>query len=347
MENGFILVTGKHEVQRGNSVSVRQFNQRFPVPQGIDISQMGTEVTMAGRLIISAPQLKNQEMEIVEKGEFESTSSAEAKKITSEAAFEVEGGKGSTKTVEDSKKKQEQKLTRRETEDGWEEEIIEEYEEEVTTTSSTTTVVSSDASGVKVIPMMIQGAAGGTQTVEMASSQQNIKAKDGKIIEMQKTSDKKTETKEMVIPIQIQGRPAIEQKVKTPRPRMLPFEFPSLPSLSMPSLDMPSMGMMDMGMQNFNMPMQSASDMMAQMQAQMQQQMASMQHATMQQMQMQMQSAGTMHQQKMEKQQAMSSVHQQSSIQQTQQQTMESAQEMMHQDFFVPLKQINKVNKNA
>jgi hypothetical protein len=181
----------------------------------------------------------------------------------------------------------------------------------------------------------------------MASSQQNIKAKDGKIIEMQKTSDKKTETKEMVIPIQIQGRPAIEQKVKTPRPRMLPFEFPSLPSLSMPSLDMPSMGMMDMGMQNFNMPMQSASDMMAQMQAQMQQQMASMQHATMQQMQMQMQSAGTMHQQQMEKQQAMSSVHQQSSIQQTQQQTMESAQEMMHQDFFVPLKQINKVNKNA
>lgn len=275
-----ILLTGRHEVQRGNSVSMRSFNQQFALPSGLDISGLATEVNSAGLLVISAPQTKD--IEIAEKGDLESNKSTESRRVTSEAAFEVEGGVGSTKKVEDSSKKQEQKTVKRETEDGWEEEIIEEYEEEVTMSSSTTTTYSSDSAGGSMrIPMSLEGVAGGTQTVETASSNQNMKAKDGKVIGMQQSSEKASETKEMVIPIQIQGRPSIQQKPRTPRVRMLPFEFSALP---MPSMDMPSLGMPSLGMPEFSMPMQSAGDMMADMQSQMQAQMAQMQQASMQQM---------------------------------------------------------------
>ena len=184
------------------------------------------------------------------------------------------------------------------------------------------------------IPLRIEGlgAAGGTQTIEVSSSQQNIKAKDGKVIEMQKTADHKSETKEMTIPIQIQGRPAIQQAAKTPKVRMLPFEFPSLPSIQMPSMEMPA----------FNMPMKSASEMMAEMQAQMQAQMSHMQQATMQQMQqMQFSTASSSQQQQVQRQ------HATATMQSQQQQTVQSVEEVENQDFFVPLRHINRVKKNA
>merc|ERR1711962_1316398 len=65
--------------------------------------------------------------------------------------------------------------------------------------------------------------------------------------------------------------------------------------------------------------------------------MAQMQQASMQQMK-QFQAASTM-----QSQVAM----EQAAAQQQQQQQVESAQDLMHQDVFVPLKQINKVNKAA
>jgi hypothetical protein len=214
----------------------RQFNQRFPLPQGLDVAALATEVRAGGRLVITAPQIKEQAVQLAERGDVDIASSSEARKITSEASFEIEGGMGTTKKLEDSKKKSEQKVTKRETEDGWEEEIIEEYEEEVTTSSTTTTMSSSSggAGGIGMkIPLKIEGigAAGGSQTIEVSTAQQNIKARDGKVIEMQKTADHKCETKEMTIPIQIEGRPALQQAAKTPKVRMLPFEFPSLPSI--------------------------------------------------------------------------------------------------------------------
>ena len=43
---------------------------------------------------------------------------------------------------------------------------------------------------------------------------------------MQQTSDQRTETKAMLIPIQIEGCPFSKQKTKTHKPRRLPFEFP-------------------------------------------------------------------------------------------------------------------------
>merc|ERR1719232_1100933 len=211
-------------------------------------------------------------------------------------------------------------------------------------------------SGEMKIPMLVVGgAAGGTQTTEMSSTNQNIKAKDGKILEMQKTGSSASETKEMVIPIQIEGRAPIE-KPKTPKPRMLPFEFPgmSMPSmtmdLSMPSMDL-SMPSMDMSMPGFgSMQMSSATDMMAQMQAQVQQHMSHMQSFG----QMQMESASSV--QQMQSSSMAQSVQQASAqtvqaqqaqqVHQAQQQT-ESAQEMAEADFFVPLKYAAKVKQNA
>merc|ERR1719477_359574 len=188
---------------------------------------------------------------------------------------------------------------------------------------------------------VLGGAAGGTQTTEVSTSQQNIKAKDGKILEMQKTANQKSETKEMVIPIQIQGRPAIEQKPKTPRPRMLPFEFPSMPSLGMDC----TIGT-GMGMPAFNMPMPSATDMMAEMQAQVEQQMAQMQMGSMQSS-MQMGSTTGMQMQQSQNTMATQSVQAQQSQMQAQQQAVESAGDAEDQDFFVPLKHIARVKKNA
>ena len=130
-------------------LSCREFNQKFALPAGVDVSKLGTSVTAAGSLVISAPQLQDSSLaaaaegfDIAEKGDVDIKSSSEAKKTTSEGAFEVEGGSGMTKSMSDSQKKEQQKVTRRETEDGWEEEIVEEYEESFSSSSSTTVVTS-------------------------------------------------------------------------------------------------------------------------------------------------------------------------------------------------------------
>ena len=356
VEGDNIILAGRREIKRGSSSSVRQFNQKFAVPPGLDVSQLATAVTAEGMLVISAPQLEDttaagiiEGFEISQKGDVDIQSSSEAKKTTSEAAFEVEGGHGQTKKVEDSQKKSQQSVTKRETEDGFEEEIIEEYEEFTSSSSTTTMMTTVGGSGEMMIPMMtLGGAMGGSQTTETTSTNQNLKAKDGKILEMQRGATHNTETKEMVIPIQIEGRPAVE-KQRTPRPRLLPFEFPGLPA--MPSLTMdcslPSLPSLEMG-GGFSMKMSSATDMMAEMQAQVQQQMAQMQvgSSSMQAMSaMNLQTA----QQVTEKPQV------QEVSQKAQQQPVErapaaqpaEAQDMTDQDFFVPLRHIAKVKQNA
>ena len=324
VQGGEIILVGRREVKRGSSTSVRQFNQKFALPSGIDVSKLSTDVNSEGTLIISAPQLEDNStvaliegFDISKTGDVDIQASSEARKTTSEAAFEVEGGHGHTKKVEDSQKKSQQSVTRRETEDGYEEEIIEEYEEVMTSSSSTTMMTTSGgAPGEMKIPMLVMGggAAGGTQTTEVTSTNQNVKAKDGKILEMQKSGSNRSETKEMVIPIQIEGRAPIE-KPKTPRPRMLPFEFPGMPQ--MPS----SSQMMDCSMPGMGMPgfgsMSGASDMMAQMQAQMQQQMAQLQMGSMQSFgQMQMESVSSMQSQQASSVQATQSIQTQHAQQQ-------------------------------
>merc|ERR1711892_377110 len=358
VESGSIILVGRREIKRGTSSSIRQFNQKFALPSGIDVSRLSTEVTSDGSLVIYAPQVEDSSLAVglafSQQGDVDVKSSSDAKKTTSEAAFEIEGGSGTTKKVEDSKKKNQQSVTKRETEDGWEKEIVEEFQE-FSSSSSSTTMMTSSGGGEMKIPMMVTGgAAVGKQTTEMSSSQQNMKAKDGKILEMQKTANQTSETKEMVIPIQIQGRSAIEQKPKTPRTRMLPFEFPSMPSLGM-DCTVSGAGMPSMGMPAFNMSMPSATDMMAEMQAQVEQQMAQMQMGSMQSMgQMQMGAVGGMQMQQTQSAKATQSVQAQQSQMQSQQsqmqsqhQAVESAGDAEDQDFFVPLKHIAKVKKNA
>ena len=159
-------------MKHGNSSSVRLINQSFGLPKDIDVSKLSTEVslccvreanqpfhpdaqlrvrhnmrihanilqvTKSGRLVISAPQLKDTtsgttlaEMGLSQQGDVDMTSASESKKTISEAAFDVEGGgKGTSKKVEDTKKKSQASTTKRVTEDGWEEEVTEEFEEEV------------------------------------------------------------------------------------------------------------------------------------------------------------------------------------------------------------------------
>merc|ERR1712083_19195 len=101
VEGDFIVLVGNREIKRGNSFSVRQFNQRFPLPSGIDVSKLSTEVTGGGQLVISAPQLKDDSsLTISQGGDVDMQSSSENRKTTSEAAFEVEGGTGKTKKEE-------------------------------------------------------------------------------------------------------------------------------------------------------------------------------------------------------------------------------------------------------
>ena len=360
VEGDNIILVGRREIKRGSSSSVRQFNQKFALPPGLDVAQLTTAVTVEGQLVISAPQLEDntaagiiEGFEISQKGDVDIQSSSEAKKTTSEAAFEVEGGHGQTKKVEDSQKKSQQSVTKRETEDGFEEEIFEEYEEFTSSSSTTTMMTTVGGSGEMMIPMMtLGGAVGGSQTTETTSTNQNVKAKDGKILELQKGASHNTETKEMVIPIQREGRPAVE-KQRTPRPRLLPFEFPGLtamPSLTM-DCSMPSLPSMEMP--GFSMQMSSATDMMAEMQAQVQQQMAQMKMGSSSSSSMQVQAMSAMNVEKVEATQAAQQVTEKPEVkeasQPTQPQPSEPAQtqDMTDQDFFVPLRHIAKVKQNA
>merc|ERR1712106_243766 len=130
VEGGSIILVGRREIKRGTSSSIRQFNQKFALPSGIDVSRLATEVTSAGSLVIYAPQVEDSSLAVglpfSQRGDVDVKSSSDAKKTTSEAAFEIEGGSGTTKKIEDSKKKNQQFVTKRETENGWEEEIVEE-----------------------------------------------------------------------------------------------------------------------------------------------------------------------------------------------------------------------------
>jgi hypothetical protein len=47
VEGGDILLSGRREVQRGNSSSVRILNQKLGLPQGVDVDQLSTEVGAA------------------------------------------------------------------------------------------------------------------------------------------------------------------------------------------------------------------------------------------------------------------------------------------------------------
>ena len=94
VEGGNIILVGSREIKRGTSSSIRQFNQKFALPSGIDISKLATQVTSVGSLVIFAPQIEDTTMavgiDIAKKGDVDVKSSSEAKKTTSEAAFEIE-----------------------------------------------------------------------------------------------------------------------------------------------------------------------------------------------------------------------------------------------------------------
>jgi len=355
VEGGELTLTAKREVKRGNSSSFREFKERFAIPEGVDITQLSSEITGDGILVISGPQVKDVPTvsSIPASGDVDVSSSSEGRNTSSESSFEVEGGRGTTKRNEASNKTRKESTTKRVTDDGWEEEIYEEYEEEEVKTKSTTLISANGSGGVNVPVSIVEGGMGGKQNVQIVSSSQNIKAKDGKILEMDNHSNRRTETKEIIIPIQIEGQPQPQnhELPKTPKPRVLPFQFPTL-SLPEPAIQMPSMALSP-----FDMSMPSATDMMAQMQMQMQQQMAQtqmhmaqMHQANMLQME-QMQRASQMQLQQAQlnrmSQNYTSQQDQEQAYKTTQNLTIEDADDFEDQDFYVPLKHIEQVQKSA
>jgi len=273
VEGDTLTLIARKEIKRGNSSSFREFNEKFAIPNGVDVTKLSSEITGDGILIITGPQVEDIITDESHKGDTDVSSSSEGKKTSSESHFEVEGGRGTTRKNEASNKTRRESVTKRVTEDGWEEEIYEEYEEEEVNTKSTTVITANSAEGVKVPVNIEQGGVGSRQTVEVVSSNQNMKVKDGKVLEIDNSSNRRTQNKEIIIPIQVEGQPtptnnSQDNKPETPRPRELPFHFPSLALPSLPPMPlMPSIS-------PFDMRMPSASDMMAQMQVQMQQQMA-------------------------------------------------------------------------
>jgi len=373
VEGDQLTVLARKEIKRGSSTSFREFNEKFAIPRGVDVTKLSSEITGDGILVISGPQIEDMVTVEDHQGDTDVTSSSEAKKTSSESHFEVEGGKGTTRKNEASNKTRRESVTKRVTDDGWEEEIYEEYEEEEVKTKSTT-VISADngnIDGVKIPVSIDSGGIGSRQTVEVVTSNQNMKIKDGIVVDIDNSSNRKTQNKEIIIPIQVEGRPSVnnQDKPRTPRPRELPFHFPTLPVMTMPQLPMmPSIS-------PFDMRMPSASEMMAQMQVQMQQQMAfhqlqmaQMHQANMLQMNQMMGQQSNMmalnYQQQQQQEQHQQQLVQQGFHQQSQQQSLMNCQQQSNQgydspslviedidddqDYYVPLKQIGKVdNKNA
>ena len=350
VEGEQLNVTARKEIKRGKSSNFREFNEKFVIPSGVDVTKLSSEITGDGVLIISGPQVEDIVKDEDHKGDTDVSSSSEAKKTSSESHFEVEGGRGTTKKNQASNKTRRESVTKRVTEDGWEEEIYEEYEEEEVNTKSTTLITASGTDGVQVPVTLAQGGLGGRETVEVVTSNQNMKMKDGKVIEVDNSSNRRTQNKEIIIPIVVEGQSqenVHQDKPRTPRPRVLPFHFPSM---NMPSLPLPLMA------NPFDMSMPSASDMMTQMQLQMQQQMAfaAQVHQAnmlqMQQMMFQQQQSNMMalnyQQQSQQSQQSMQAYEQQACNYDTPNLTIEDIDD--DQDYYVPLKQIGQVdNKSA
>ena len=53
VEGGELTLTAKREVKRGNSSSFREFNEKFAIPQGVDITKLSSEITGDGTLVIT------------------------------------------------------------------------------------------------------------------------------------------------------------------------------------------------------------------------------------------------------------------------------------------------------
>ena len=186
VEGEQLTVTARKEIKRGKSSNFREFNEKFAIPSGVDVSKLSSEITGDGVLIISGPQVEAIVKDEDHKGDTDVSSSSEAKKVSSESHFEVEGGRGTTKKNEASNKTRRESVTKRVTEDGWEEEIYEEYEEEEVKRKTTTLITANGDEGVQVPVSIAQGGLGGRETVEVVTSQQNMKMKDGAVVKLWK-----------------------------------------------------------------------------------------------------------------------------------------------------------------
>ncbi|XP_040579945.2 uncharacterized protein [Lepeophtheirus salmonis] len=312
VEEDVLFVIGEREIKRGNFVVAKSsFNQKFNLPKGIDVDNITSELHFGGKLVITAPQLVPQKVDPGEDPDQEVSKQGEKKTTVSEAEILLgKGGKGKSKSSETEDKQSKVSTVTRTLPDGSTvEETIE--EEEVLYETSTSTEMSLSGVGGKrpslmeLQNMLKSGAASGVTSTTIANTNEKLKAQGGNIIEMTKEENTTDDIKEMIIPISIQGsgKAAITgpKSPKIPKPRFMPFSFPS----------------------SMNIP--DPNEMMAKMHQQVQLQMEQMQKATMQKLQVPKQGSG-----------------------QVSQSTPQNVtEELADQDFFVPLKDIGKVQRNA
>ena len=199
VEGDQLTVLARREIKRKNeSSSVREFQEKFRIPEGVDVTRLSSEISGDGDLIITGPQSGDIVTDESLRGDTDTKSSSEAKKTTTESNFVTDGGVGTTRKNEASNKTRKESVTKRVTEDGWEEEIYEEYEEEEVKTKSTTLVTAADSEERE----KIAGGVTSKQTAECVSSDQSSKSRDGKILELDNSSDRRVQTREVIIPIQ-------------------------------------------------------------------------------------------------------------------------------------------------
>ena len=132
-------------------------------------------------------------------GETELSSNTDGRVATTESSWEVEGGRGNSRREEVGSKTRRESTSRRVTEDGWEEEVYEEYEEEQVTSRATTTVTAAPGQPLPAPPAGLQA----RQTVETVSSSNASKVRDGRLVGVESSSERKGESKEIIIPIMV------------------------------------------------------------------------------------------------------------------------------------------------
>ena len=343
VEGGKLILQGEREVKRGNSFSKRHFNQRFDLPQGIDVDSMYSEVKEGGKLVITAPQLKKEGAGgASDEGTKEVTKTGETTTTTSEGEIQLEGG-GSAKTSKTSTSGKKSQVTaqKKELGDGaYEEEIVEEeefFEESSSTSTSTMTFGGSGAdfggfgdfpsltgsggaksllSGMELsLPSLGEGPGGGE---DLLGSLGGLAAGATVMGGTSKTTKSTTEEK-----MKSEGGQVVEMsKKESTTSDVKEMAIPISKGSKDPSKSRaPRQRALPFDLGDFDFSMPSADDLMAKVQAQMSQ----MQQETTTQVEQQQQATAT-------KASAAAAP---------------SKEEVMHSEFFVPLRNIGSVQKNA
>ncbi len=151
VEGDQLVLQGEREVRRGANFTKRFFNQKFALPDNINVDEMTSDVSKDGVLAVSAPALKPVTAEGVDAdGTTTITKKGETKTTTSEGEVALEGG-GVAKTQSSATESKKSQTTKKESEDGsYEEETVEEFFESSSSSSTSSMSFGGDDAGGQI-----------------------------------------------------------------------------------------------------------------------------------------------------------------------------------------------------